>query len=108
VTAAEGARSGLPGPDWTVAAARDQVSTDLGGEVVILNLTDEQYYGLEGVGALLWEMIREPRTVATVRDAITDTFEVDGATAEADLLGLLAELEARGLVELHPPAAPTE
>ena len=89
-------------PSAVVTAARDQVSADLEGEAVILNLADGVYYGLDGVGARVWELLREPRTAAELRDAITAEFDVDAGTAWHDLSGLLAELAARCLVEITP------
>ena len=83
-----------------LVAARGQVSTELEGEAVILSLADGVYYGLDGVGAMVWERLREPATVAELRDAVTAAFDVDRETAERDLLALLAELIGRGLVEV--------
>ena len=92
-------------PATVLVAARDQVSTEVEGEAVILSLSDGVYYGLDGVGAAVWERLREPTTVAALRDAVTAEFAVDRETAERDLLALLGELAARGLVEAAPPPA---
>ena len=86
-------------PATVLVAARDQVSTELEREAVILSLADGVYYGLDGVGAVVWELLREPRSVAELRDAVTAGFAVDAETAERDLLVLLDELARRGLVE---------
>lgn len=85
----------------TVVAARDQVSTELEGEAVILNLADGVYYGLNPVGAHVWGLITQPRTVAELRDAVVAEFEVEAPVAERDLLDLLADMAARGLVEVR-------
>jgi hypothetical protein len=99
-------RPGPPlGPGTVVAAARDQVSADLEGEAVILNLADGVYYGLDSVGARVWELLREPRTVGSLVAAITAEFEVDADTASRDLARLLADLAARGLVEIADATA---
>jgi len=86
-----------------VAAARDQVSARVEGEFVILNLADEVYYGLDGVGARVWELLSEPRAVSDVAAAIAAEYEVEADTAERDLLALLDELAGRRLVEVHDP-----
>ncbi|HEY7767020.1 PqqD family protein [Longimicrobium sp.] len=83
-----------------VVAARDQVSADLDGDAVILNLADGVYYGLDPVGAHVWGLMAQPRTVAELRDAVVAEFEVDAPTAEHDLLELLRDMAARGLVEV--------
>ena len=87
-------------PSSRVVAARDQVSADLDGDAVILNLADGVYYGLDPVGAHVWALMAEPRTVAELRDAVVAEFEVDPPTAEHDLLELLRDMAARGLVEV--------
>ena len=86
-------------PATVLVAAHDQVSTELEGEAVILSLADGVYYGLDGVGAVVWERLREPTSVAALRDAVTEAFDVDRETAERDLLALLRELAGRRLVE---------
>ena len=62
-----------------VVAGKGQISSDLAGEAVILNLQTGMYYGLARVGARIWELIREPTRVADVRDAIVLEYDVDPA-----------------------------
>ena len=89
--------------DTRLVAAHDQVSCELDGQAVILGLDDGVYYGLNPVGATVWALLETgPHTVAQLRDAVTDEFEVDAATAEADLIELMGDMLARGLVELRP------
>ena len=89
-------------PGDRVVASRDQVSCELEGEAVILGLGNGVYYGLNPVGAFAWKLLEEPRTVAELRDAIVAEYEVDAPRAEADLLRLLDDLSASGLVERRP------
>ncbi len=88
-------------PDTRVVAARDQVSAQLDGEAVILSLADGVYYGLDPVGATVWALLEQPRTLAELRDAVVAEYEVDAPTAEADLRRLLGEMAGRALVELR-------
>lgn len=83
-----------------LVAAPDQVSSDLGGEAVILSMRDGMYYGLDAVGARVWELLQQPRTVSELRDAIVEVYEVDPARCESDLIDLLREMAGRGLVQL--------
>lgn len=83
-----------------LVAARDQVSTELEGEAVILHLTDGVYYGLDGAGALAWSLLADPRTLGELRDAVAARYAVSPADAERDLAALAADLLARGLVEV--------
>lgn len=83
-----------------LVAARDQVSVDMDGEAVILHLGDGVYYGLDPVGARVWTLLEAPRTVAELRDAVVAEWEVDAPTAEHDLIVLLRDMAARGLVDV--------
>lgn len=88
-----------------VVATPQQISSSLSDEAVILNLHDDTYYGLNPVGATVWGLIQQPQTIAAVRDAVVAEYQVDAARCEADLLELLAALEAVGLIEVRHAVA---
>src|SRR2546426_12791479 len=83
-------------PASIVVAIRDQVSADLAGEAAILNLKSGVYYGLNAVGARIWSLIQEPKSVEDIRDAILNEYDVDPERCESDLLQLLQQLAAEG------------
>ncbi len=89
----------------TVTAAIDLVSTDLGNEAAILNLKSGVYYGLNSIGARVWRLIQQPRTISELRDTVVAEYEVDAATCERDLLSLLTDLAEAGLLEAHDAVA---
>lgn len=88
-----------------VVAAKDQVSCDLAGEEVILSLKDGMYYGLNPVGARIWQLIQEPKTVNELRDVILSEYEVEPDLCERDVLALLRELAAKRLIEVRDETA---
>ena len=88
-------------PASIVVAIRDQVSADLAGEAAILNLKSGVYYGLNAVGARIWSLIQEPKSVEDIRDAILNEYDVDPERCESDLLQLLQQLAAEGLIEVE-------
>ena len=85
----------------SVVAAGDQVSSDLGEEVAILNLGAGVYYGLDAVGARVWGLIGTPRTVREVRDILLEEYEVGPERCERELLSLIRELAEEDLVEVR-------
>jgi hypothetical protein len=87
--------------DSTVVAAKNQVSSDLGGEVAILDLKAGVYYGLDAVGARIWSLIQEPRTVNEIRNILLEEYEVEPERCERDLLVLLQRLANEGLIEVE-------
>ena len=88
----------------TVVASKDQISSDLGGEKAILDLKAGMYYGLDGVGARVWDLIQEPRNVGDIRDFLLDEYDVAPERCERDLLALLQRLADEGLIEVRHEA----
>jgi len=84
-----------------VAVSDHQVSSELGGEVIILNLESGVYHGLEEVGARVWGLIKEPAPVHAVRDSLLNEYEVEPERCEQDLLALLEELKQHGLLQVR-------
>jgi hypothetical protein len=86
-------------------AATHQVSSELAGEAVILDLKSGKYYGLNSVGARIWELIQQPRRVAAIHERLLAEFEVAPDRCWSDLIALLQRLVGIGLVEVaHEPA----
>ena len=85
--------------DSVVVAARTQVSSTLGEEAAILDTARGVYFGLNPVGARIWSLIQQPRTVRELCDSIVAEYEVTTARCEEDVLNLLAGLRDAGLVE---------
>ncbi len=84
-----------------IVVSKDQVSCDLVGEAAILNLKKGVYYGLDPVGARVWNLIQEPVTFGQVRDTLLSEYDVDKARLESDIHSLLAQLAEEGLVEIN-------
>lgn len=84
-----------------VVAASKQVSCPLGEESAILNLKSSIYYGLNPIGTLVWNLLRQPRCIGEIRDALLNEYEVEPDRCERDLLDLLAKLRKEGLIEVR-------
>jgi hypothetical protein len=84
----------------TVTAAPGQVSSTVEGEAVILNMETGIYYGLNPVGAWVWEAVQAPQTVAQLLDGLVAEFDVDAQRGEQDLMALLEDLAQASLVEV--------
>jgi Coenzyme PQQ synthesis protein D (PqqD) len=87
--------------DSVVVVSQDQVSSDLAGESVILNLKNGTYYGLNELGSVIWEFIQEPKTVADICENILQEYEVDAETCLSSVQTLLVDLVDAQLVEIQ-------
>ena len=86
----------------TVVAGEKQLSSTVEEEIVILQLHEGAYYGLDPVGARVWSLIQQPRTVAEICDALVAEYDIGRERCEQDVVALVAELRDRALVEVRP------
>lgn len=93
-------------PYSVVVASPDQVSADLAGDAAILQLRNGVYYTLDPVGARVWSLLRNPHSVADLEDILLKEYEVEPEECRRDLLELLEELLAAGLILEHQPMVP--
>ena len=87
-----------------VLASKDNLSSELNGETIILDKKSGVYYGLNSVGAKIWNLIQEPKEVVEIRDAILAKYQIESERCESDILKLLEELAAEGLIEVQDEA----
>jgi len=80
--------------------ARDGVIAKMvGSEMVLLDYDRGIYYGLNPVGARMWQLLTEGASAADVVDALAEEYDVSPETLQNDLAALLIELEAKELVQ---------
>jgi hypothetical protein len=84
--------------DTRLRVAERNVWSELGDEVVILDLESSSYLGLDEVAAAIWNLLAEPRTVDELEEYLLATYDVDRAKLREDLDPFLEQLIERGLV----------
>ena len=84
----------------------DQVmARQVGEETVILDLASGTYFGLDPVGARIWQLLGEGMTLAEVCESILAEYAVSQDEIERDLGDLLAALVDKELIKLEPESA---
>lgn len=86
--------------DSVVTAVRDQFTSGLGGDAVVLDMQSGKYFGFEAVGARIWELVQQPRKVSEIRDVVLSEYDADPAECERDLLAFLQQAQEAGLIEV--------
>ena len=78
----------------------DVLSQMVDNEVVLLDLKNESYFGLNEVGARLWQLVQDNHDLQDVYAIIGDEYDVDATTLEQDLDQLVADLVKADLVQV--------
>lgn len=79
------------------------MARQVGEETVILHLESGTYYGLNPVGARVWQLILEGKSLGEVCGVMLEEFEVEREQIEKDVLDLVCELQAKNLVRQATP-----
>ena len=84
----------------TLQRRADLISADMDGDVVMLDVENGKYFGLNAVGAQIWEAIETPQNVSDVCTAIEQAFEVSRSICETDTLAILKDMHDRDMLHI--------
>jgi len=74
------------------------MARQIGDETVILDLGSGTYFGLDPVGARVWQLIGEGKALGEICDTLLDEYEVARDTLERDVLDLAEKLLEQKLI----------
>jgi hypothetical protein len=69
-------------------------------EIVLLNMSSNNYVSLDAIGRRIWELMEAPITVNEMCCQLSSEFEGDQEQICVDVLSFLTELEREGLVRV--------
>ncbi|MEA2437069.1 MAG: hypothetical protein QOF65_1625 [Thermoleophilaceae bacterium] len=93
----------MPGlsPQAVVTRTGDPLAAPVDDELVMLDPRKGRYFGLNPIGARIWELIEEPRSVESLCARLQAEFDVPDETCRADVLAFLEQLQREELVEIR-------
>jgi hypothetical protein len=68
-------------------------------EMALLDVDSGVYFGLDEIGARMWELLVELGNLEAVAQRMEQEYDVTGERLRGDLLRLAEELRAKGLIE---------
>ncbi len=77
----------------------DVLAQDVGGEIVLLHVGTGVYYGLDTVGASIFNVVTTAESVAAACDALLAQYDVEADRLRGDVESLIEKLTALGLLE---------
>lgn len=82
----------------TVTVPLQVMAREVGDELVILDLKNGTYFGLDPVGARIWHFLAEGHSLAEVCRRMCAEYDVTPEDIERDVLTLVETLLAKNLV----------
>jgi hypothetical protein len=78
---------------------RDGMSwRELNGQIIVLDLNRSSYVSLDGAGSMLWLRLAGGATLDELVATVLEAYDVDDATARADVVAFLDDLRLRGFL----------
>lgn len=74
----------------------------LEGESVLLNLETERYFGLDGTGTRIWQVVTAAPDIDGAYRELLQEFDVEPDLLRTNLTDLLGRLLDNGLLEVRP------
>lgn len=84
-----------------VVVSPDTLVNVVGQESVLLNLKNEQYFGLDQMGTQMWQALATSDSIQAVYEKLLGEYDVSAEVLHRDLNNLLEKLLAHGLLELQ-------
>jgi hypothetical protein len=88
-------------PSTIVARSNGFIDAEIDNEIVALNIDKGACYGLNSVGSRVWTLIASPISVTDICTKLLTEYEVEPRTCERQVLDLLEELRAEGMIAVH-------
>ena len=84
-----------------VTFAETVFAQEVDGEMVLLDMESENYFGLDEVGTAIWQAMQEKDTLKEVLDVLLEQYEVEEEMLENDLSDFIGKLVESGLVKVE-------
>ena len=84
----------------TIQVLPDVLSQEVSGETVLLDLNNENYFGLNEVGTRIWQLLQEQNNLEKIYDIMLDEYEVDTKRLRKDFDDIIKQLVDTGLITI--------
>ena len=84
-----------------VVVAKTLFTQSIDDEIVILDTQSEEYFGLDEMGAVMWEELRQSGSLEKLFNSINEAYDVDMEQLKVDILHFVQSLADAGLVQIE-------
>lgn len=78
----------------------DVISTDTGGETLMMSIEKGFYYGLNSVGSRVWALLEQNLSVGEICRLVEAEYEIDIVECERAVMAFIEQLAQNDLVSI--------
>ena len=86
--------------DIVLCRNNDQIFSDIDGEVVMLNISNSEYYNLNSVASVIWNYFDKPKSLNSLFRVLQEKFEVSKDLCEEETKQFISNLYEKGLLRV--------
>lgn len=83
-----------------IARNQEIIHNDIDGEVVIMSIAKNNFYGIDKIGSHIWELLENSRSVEEIITTMMQNYEVERETCEKDVIDFLDEALKNELITI--------
>jgi hypothetical protein len=87
--------------DTLISIPEAVYTQEVGDETILLDTQGGRYFGLDPVGARIWQLIRKHGVLRPVYETLLTEYDVTSERLETDLLALIVKLIEKDLVRIQ-------
>lgn len=76
------------------------LEAEMGEELVMMSMENNAYYGFDKIGKIIWEMLKEPISIQTLLDRLTERYDVSEQQCMEDITPFLEKLRDENLIDI--------
>ena len=76
-------------------------SQEIEGEIVLLDMASENYFGLDAIGSAIWNLLCDGNTLQETNDILLKHYDVSPEQLRGDLEAFVDRLLQSGLVTME-------
>lgn len=89
------------GPASIVRQCSQTLGVEADGEVLLMNLAADSYFGLDPIGSDIWRQLDRPTRIDALCTRLEEAYAASPGQVKRDLLALLERMRTRGLIEVQ-------
>ena len=86
--------------DQRLVVADQILAQAIQGELTFLNLDNERYFSLNGVGSRMWEVLTTADSIQAAYETLLQEYDVEADQLRCDLQRIVSQLLESGLAEI--------
>ena len=85
----------------TVSRSPDIASEEIDGDRIMMDLNDGSFFGLNPVGAAIWDLLEKPTPIHAIIAHIQDIFDIPAQQCQSDILNFIAAMADKKTVSIE-------